>query len=798
MTRYSPPTLGLLPRAKAAEVVENAVFELEITENGRPSRCLCCILIPSQGKIRQMGTVMGDGLPAATTGSTRRSVFKNLLTRAVQRDGSALSELALESALTTANISPVLLGLAGDPISFEMGYGCRPDEFFREIGVIYASLSKMTGDERREYERLRGFLGFARLTMIGLRIAAERVSQEAPVQEIGEMQALLADDQVRELFYLLYKPPGRNGTAGSYWKGLDLDSLEIHRVGTTSIILRCRVASLGGEIRALKCLLFPYSQIAGIADATRRYAQDYPSGEVPCTVHVYASSDKWILMDFAAGPTLAEFLTEKRWPAAGSDGSSVSAIRVDLLASIGPQLLDALHQLHAAGFEHRDLNPSNIIVVTKPDIRQPDGKVQRGVIERLILIDLGRNYLFTRQTGVAEHREARFVAPEVKDDKPVAISDVYSLGMILVEVADPEGVLDGVIPDGLYRYAPYMAKFAEDLIDGNPDNRLLIFGQGFGPDIYDGLRAVYADLLKLLIADERAMIRPGRTRQFLELFLPSSRQVGRRFLIWRETRSAHPAIDQYSGYLLAWSVVCTASWYAMCTVALVWGLRDVGVDATPTALTAVEQFTHSGSWLPGVADWRFSLQSALLAFSIAMAGARFYQNVLASLTARVLPGRLALWTEVFLRYISFAVLAPGLFGNLVEPHWWPWLSAVGFVPVVITCFLSYTTARHHLKQAKELSTVPTVVDPSLESFGQWWTSMAFMVSGITVFALCLQLRWADDYWLFAVWLCVINVVQIYAIKCAYYAPAVRGALTRAFIAGERWEAVQRARRRTTA
>jgi serine/threonine protein kinase len=727
----------------------------------------------------------------------QKNAFKGLLIRAVQGDSSALAELAAESALTSANISHVMLGLAGDPISFEMGYGCRPEEFFSAIGAMYADRKKAA-----DHERLRGFLGYLRFTMLGLRVAARSASREAPAEAIGEMRDLLADSQVREVFHALYKPSGQH-EAASYWRGLDLDSLEVHRVGSTSVILKCKVASLGGEARALKCLLFPYSQIPGIAESTRRYAEDYPSGQVPCTVHIYASTDKWILMDFVDGLTLAEFLGQERRRAAAGTGnaggflgrkrSSVAAVRADLLASVGPQLLDAAQLLHAAGFQHRDLTPSNIIVVTKPDIRQPNGKVQRGAIERLVLIDLGRNYLFTRQANVAENKEARFVAPEVKDDEPAASSDIYSLGMILAGVADPEGALDTAVPDSLYRYAPYMARFLEDLVDASPDNRLLIFGQKVGPDPYDGLRAIFADLLKLLIADGSALIKPGRVRQFLELFLPSSRQVIHRFRIWRETRSAYPAIDQYSGYLLGWSVACTAAWYVIFTVTVLWGLRDVGVDATPTTLSATEHFTRSGSWLPAVSNWQFSLQSALLGFSIGIAGTRYYQNIFAGLTARSLGGRRAFWTEVSLRGTSFWALSLILFGNIVEQRWWPWLCAIGFVWPTLTSYLSYAHARHCLKRARELSTVPASIDPSLEAFGQWWTSMAFMISGTVIIATCLQLGWSHDYWLWAVFCSLINVVQIYAIKCAYFAPAARGALTRAFIAGERWQAFQRTR-----
>jgi hypothetical protein len=235
-------------------------------------------------------------------------------------------------------------------------------------------------------------------------------------------------------------------------------------------------------------------------------------------------------------------------------------------------------------------------------------------------------------------------------------------------------------------------------------------------------------------------------------------------------------------------VASTAAWWVIFTVAMLWGLRDVHVDVTPTPISVAEQLTRSGQWLPAVSDWRFSLQSALLGFSIGLAGARFYQNVFAGLTTRSLGGRRAFWTEVSLRGVSFCAAPPILVGNIIEQRWWPWICAVGFIWPTVATYATYAQARACLKRAPGLSTTSASTDPSLEAYGQWWMTMTFMIFGIVIIAACLQLGWAHDYWIFAIWFCLINAVQMYVIKCGYFAPVVRGALTRAFIAGERSQA----------
>jgi len=98
-----------------------------------------------------------------------------------------------------------------------------------------------------------------------------------------------------------------------------------------------------------------------------------------------------------------------------------------------------------------------------------------------MLIDLGRNYLYTRRLGLAENQEVLFVAPEVKENSKTNASplsgfksDLYSFGMIIIELVKPRRSHIPLIPDSLYQHAPALARFIEDLVDNDPTKRLLI------------------------------------------------------------------------------------------------------------------------------------------------------------------------------------------------------------------------------------------------------------------------------------------------------------------------------------
>ena len=90
------------------------------------------------------------------------------------------------------------------------------------------------------------------------------------------------------------------------------------------------------------------------------------------------------------------------------------------------------------------------------------------------LIDIGANYLYTYAFGALEGPDGQFVAPEVKADGAAGDkSDVYSLGKLLAMFGGGEP--GDIVPDEFYAHAPLLARFIEDLIDKDPDNRLLLF-----------------------------------------------------------------------------------------------------------------------------------------------------------------------------------------------------------------------------------------------------------------------------------------------------------------------------------
>lgn len=702
----------------------------------------------------------------------------------------AYSHLTL---LTTSNIERVL-GMLLDPMSFS-----DLETFAQGLKAAYGRVQQ-DNNGTGNLGPLLGTIGLVCFTLELLN-KAKRQDQDVSSTDLAWPQTLLEEPTVQHWFQQVYAPPrslaARQNSptptpeeanlklAGKHWQDLDFDHLELYRVGTTSFILRCTSSVLSGEKLILKCLLFPYTRIPEIVKATRNYALNYPAGNVPATTRVRSSTDKWILMDEVEGITLREFLQKRR--DAEDQGSLL--LRTDLLILIGRPLLTALHELSRAGFRHEDLTPSNIMIVNAHDS-----------IERIVLIDLGRNYLYTHDIGLEARREALFVAPEVKNGQnSEGTSDLYSFGMILIDLADPMGAYGETIPDNLYRYAPDLARFIEDVIDAKPERRRLLFPMKDKNDPYLNLGIIFTDVLKVLPSERE--VKPGRffwIEQLLALFYPSRRLAHAREL-WRITRSssAHPEIARHTGRLYGWLLVSMVNTWLIFAVSLYLTGRDFGMNLLPTPISIAQTLLPGcgGTCVPffDALHYRFGIENLptrLVSVTVGLMQA-FYPNLFAGLTARPIGGRFAFITEFFLRFVTLVAFPLVVAANFGPPDAWLLCLSIGLVTPALTQILCYQLAIRTLKKAQGvLSTVSSLAldDNSLKNFGQWGISLLYYIIGLFILWIGLRVHFLHDIWAYTFIALMVNVLFCVIKDVIKFAPGARGSLCRAFIAGERLEA----------
>ena len=171
--------------------------------------------------------------------------------------------------------------------------------------------------------------------------------------------------------------------------------------------------------------------------------------DIPTNPHTIAVKDvsfdereHFIVMEYVSGKTLGQYLAEH--------GGRLSAKEI---VSISLQVLQALRNAHEAGVVHRDVKPQNIMVERAAEVGRavdiPGGRD----MPFIKLADFGiallpdEDLFAMKDKGVGT---IHYISPEQASGEPVdARSDLYSLGVVMYEMATGEVPFDAQSPTGI-------------------------------------------------------------------------------------------------------------------------------------------------------------------------------------------------------------------------------------------------------------------------------------------------------------------------------------------------------------
>lgn len=745
-----------------------------------------------------------------------------------------------EDESLSAFFSKTLLLVGADGTTFYGTFGTTTREFIEGLTACYFAMADRRETANARESQLRGYIAMTALT-VELIVDADiggrgqlglPPREDAPSASLRE--TMFADPAVREVLFALYAPSRQhdasvtdeeNKRALEQWTYLQHagGSVTFHRRGTTSFILRLDIVHLGrSESLALKCLIYPYIDVAPISESTAIYYR-YRIPNPTYMPMIRSASDKWIVMDFVDGISLAELGPGL---ALQEDGD----VHLPTYKTMISMLLRALHELDSARLPtgrskvttgHWDLAPSNIIAVVKKghspeDLRRIPAsaaagitdppKFDAGMIEKLVLVDMGPNHLYSRALGLLEGPESVFVAPEIKDERSESeSSDLFSFGMLVVWLTEKRIPSGASVPDRLYQRVLPLARLVEDLIDERPGRRLRIFPfLVMGPGRYDRLRqAVTADLDVLEAADRLTPADEKWIRAIVDLYkLREPRRQFRLFRAGQRRRGAESIIDD-TGWLLFWSAMCSLNWYLTTGVIFLWALRDVGIENFPLPVEVVTKLSGQDG-LPGIDALRVgsyelglhavNIQALVLAFSFTLVATKYYQSIYSRLRVQPARGLLAHATEFAMRFNSCWVGGPILVAILVNPLWWPWCAAIGYFGTTSNDFFSHRLAERSLRKGlAEFSSIPPHSVDSLRSYGEWWRIMFVYAVILSFLAYGLTIGSVRDWSVYAGLIALVNLAKLYPSNCSRLAPTVRGTLSRCLVLNERLNAVRSGR-----
>ena len=598
-------------------------------------------------------------------------------------------------------------------------------------------------------------------------------------RDLNFINRLVADPDFLALFRSFYQIPTDWG----------LTSLAFHASGTTSFIFKALTKRHPAV--ALKVLQAPYVALPSLRASTAGYAATYGL-HTKHSPHIHDSDALWILMDFVEGPNLSEYMGLLR-----ASVPFLSDTYVSHIASIFHKVADALsyyERLHPP-LIHGDLTPFNIIVET--EALTPKG---------IKLIDFGPNYVLKDRIGSrrifveAFSRTELYTAPEVLTGQFDASlrSDLFSLGMIGLDLLCKEPLKKEAVGVRLREIwqnpaSVGIAQIIEDLIDDNPEHRLLIMDKKSSLRVYHALDRVLQDqvaLYKDLVVEGRRTIelKSHARRSFKPDVWQSLANVA------RILKSQDNPYNTATRLQLVASEMNAAFQALIVTAFVFYTAADIQVRYIP-ALNGAFQDTLVAliRLFPvhfQVGDVWGNLPGRAVALTFGLIAPRYYANIFAALA--VAPVRVAnrTLTNIVLRLNSFTYFVPIMTAIVYAPHWWPFCCLAGTLFPALNNFLCWRTARDAWRKSEKVFSVATFHDSETEHFlgmcREWAILMGLYSVGLGVIGVLLTTGLARDESVYATFVCGINMFKMYRNNCGREAPIVSGNLSRLFFSARRW------------
>ena len=638
----------------------------------------------------------------------------SVMSNHVSADASSTIESLLElGKRNSENLKVELEKFLRDPYAFR---------FERKVESYYEQIESMSNP------LIRGAFGFFLFA-----VAAEQANSSKEKSE--KANKYLEREEVRDFVFENY------GVPDEYRK----DTLVLHRTGTTSYILH-----IPDKEAVLKIIKYRYLYNQTITNDTRDYKKRFNKGFFRNTARIYETGERFIIMDFIDGVTLRQHLN-KLWRKPESAIGSIREVVSDLCLILGDYAREGIH--------HLDLSPENILI---------GNDVVAGKPEKIYLIDFGYNYLLGERVGSSSDLLGAqiYLAPELLQSpselvrlSPEArlLADVYSLGMIILEMLSQHGLSSHKRDEEMDRLrANYfgLGVIIEELVEEKPDARF--FDANRDSSIYERIHDRIDTELQIY-----AQMSLKEEKGFLAVVLVLFDAISLSTDVIRKNLEELRLRGRVG---LRWSAVTQL-------------LQSIIVLAFGTLV--FEDF-RKGTWFD-------NMPGRLVAFSLALVATKYYLNIYSTLSTNAIPTRIARRAGFWLRVGSFYFAVPILYALVIDPKAWPFCVAIGSIVPTANNYFCYRLLVESGKEVKNEfgRDTPKPVEDFVADYKSWYELFAWFGTGFLIIGLLLRYGIVKDEWVYAIVTAVLSLKMLMYNCSGPAAARVRYELERAIAAYSR-------------